>query len=187
MNHIPTISHLLITLMMVNKMYIKLEVLWNEVTKVSTYGGYRINKDKYSDFLDEFLEKYNTVKALYMKEGVQYLDRYKVAAIIIFSMINTKVLEPNKAEREDWIIKNNELALCAGLAYLQNEYNQECCLTGNRPIDRYSFPLVKKGTTSYLDTIVKMLYHLDTKESANILPIATLLLTLEGYNIAGTE
>ena len=179
-------SIFLIILMKVNKMYIKLEMLWNEITKFSTYGGYRVKNEAYSVFLDEFLKMYGEFKDHFMKDEVQYLDRYKVASIIMFCLINTKVLEPISKECENWIIKCNELALCAGLAYMQNEYNQECLQTGNRPLKRYIFPNVKTGTTSYPDTIVRMLYHIDTGSASNIFSIAMLLLTLEKYNVTLT-
>lgn len=166
-------------------MYAKLEILWRETTNTPTYGGYRIRQNAYSEFLDEFLLNYNEVKTRYMNNDVLYLDRYKVAAIIIFSMINIKLLDPNRNESDDWVIRSNQIALCAGLSYLQYECNQERIQSRCQPIMRYSFPQVNENTTSYLHTLIKLLFHIDTRKSSNVLAMAVILLSLEQYNLRG--
>lgn len=173
--------------MVVNEMYEKLEQIWQVVTRCPTYNGYSIRSTAYPEFLEEFLKNYSHVKTHFMHSDVMYLDRYKAAAAIVFSMINVNVLDAKDGKNEDWIINSNKFALCTGLSYLQNEYNQECIQSGLQPIRRYSFPRVKEGTTPYLNTLIRMLYHVDTKEISNILPLASLFLTLEGYNLSGAK
>lgn len=169
-------------------MYAKLETLWNEMIKEvecnsETDENVILNKEKKIVFQKIFEEIYNKIKNQNMRDEVIFLDRHKVAAIVICSIIKTKVFEYRMTDENKVFLGNYCLALSAGLSYLQYELNQALQEEGKLPIKKIGFPDVMYGKSSYKENLVNMLYFSDLEDSLNVLGLANIMFLLEQINL----
>ena len=95
------------------------------------------NERKFMLF-DLFQKKYNDVKSLFMKESVSYLDRHKVASILMASAIEADVVRYDGAILEGNVFIGKYLiAVSAGLSYMQDSLNQKLKKKGQKPIKEF--------------------------------------------------
>lgn len=171
-----------------NDMYAKLETLWNEMIKEAERSSkidenIILNKERKLVFQEIFEEIYNKIKCQHMKDEVVFLDRHKVAAIIICSVIKTKIFECRIINENEVFLGNYCLALSAGLSYLQYELNQMLQEKGKLPIEKIIFPDVMYGKLSYKENLINMLYISDLEDSLNVLGLANIMFLLEQINL----
>lgn len=169
-------------------MYAKLETLWNEMLKEAERSrkmntNIIFNNERKMIFQKIFEEIYNKIKSQYMRNEVSFLDRHKVAAIIICSIIKTKVLECRIIDENEVFLGNYYLALSAGLSYLQYELNQMLQEKGKLPIKKIVFPDTMYGKLSYKENLISMLYFSDLEDSLNVLGLANIMFLLEQINL----
>lgn len=169
-------------------MYKKLDLLWQKMIQDMEHVNKQhknivIRKDKYLDFKNEFERMYNDVKNIYMNNSVEFLDRHKVSAIIMCSIINTKIVEDSIKVSDKEFVTNYQLAISAGLSYMLYELNHQLITQNKKTMNKFLFPQVMYGKLSYKENLMRMLYFSDKDNNMNILSIANLLFLLENYNI----
>lgn len=169
-------------------MYKKLQLLWNEMIKdvernIEKDENIIVNKDKYIEFQNVFEKMYDKIKNENMQNEVLYLDRHKVAAIIIYSIVKIKVVEYGVSAEGKEFLGNYQLAFSAGLSYLQYELNQKLNEKEITPIKKFLFPEVMYGTLCYKDNVINMLFFSDKESNLNILELANMLFLLEQFNL----
>lgn len=171
-----------------NDMYAKLETLWNEMIKEAECSSKAdeniiLNKERKMIFQKIFEEIYDKIKSKNMRNEVVFLDRHKVAAIIICSVIKTKIIECRSIDDNKVFLGNYWLALSAGLSYLQYELNQMLQEQGKLPIKEIIFPDIMYGKSSYKENLINMLYYSDLEDSLNVLELANIMFLLEKINL----
>ncbi len=169
-------------------MYKKLEILWAELIKDAGRKFNRdknivVNKNKYIDFQNVFENMYDKIKKENMRTEVVYLDRHKVAAIIIYSIVKTRVIEYKESTDNKEFLGNYQFALSAGLSYMQYELNQILNEEGKTPIKKLVFPEVMNGPQDYKNSVINMLYFADKEGNFNILELANMFFLLEQFNM----
>lgn len=169
-------------------MVAKLQTLWDELLKQAEIVRAQdeniiINKDRSLVFQKNFEEFYDTIKDQNMTKEVVFLDRHKVASIIICAVIKTKVLEYKILEENKVFLGNYHLALSAGLSYLQYELNQILKESGKLPINRFTFPNALYGDKSYKDNLICKLCFSYEKNGLNVLDLADIMFLLEYINL----
>ena len=171
-------------------MFAKLEVLWQKMI-LSAQSNYAdnsiINKNKYDTILKYFREKYGETKRKYMNKEVVLLDIHKVAAIIMYSVIKTKVIESNNASNSKLYFSNYELAISAGLSFMQYEINEELNKKGEKPISRFEFPDAIYSKKKYLEDFRSLLYYKDREDNLDIITLSNILYLIDSYNRKTTE
>ena len=167
-------------------MYKKLETLWRMI--IDEANGIKdqeiIVMNNYELFLDNFKLLYSSLKKEYMSPEVEFLDRHKVAAIIIYSVINANVLNSKSSSNETIYIDNYRLAISAGLSYMQYELNHYLSTNNKKTIEKFSFPDVTSGNKTYLEHLINLLYISKEKDCMyNLLTMANILFLIEKYTL----
>lgn len=143
-------------------------------------------------FSDSFDTLYKYIKEEYMKVGVVYLDRHKVAAIVIIAFIRVNALGYGKRLESSMFLGNYKLAISVGLSYmlvmLNNELMENGCKT---TIEKYVMPEVLMDDIPYIDVFARNIYYLETqrKSDLNVIDLANSLfllecITMEKYGIS---
>lgn len=169
-------------------MFARLQTLWDEMIRLAECDREKdkniiINTGKKLVFQEIFEESYNNIKDRYMTNEVVFLDRHKVASIIIYTIIKTKILEYQIIDENKVFLGNYYLALSAGLSYLQYELNQILQGKGELPIDKFIFPSVMYGKKSYIDNLISMLCFSDEENGLDILALSNIMFLLEYFNL----
>lgn len=171
-----------------------INLLW---TKVLEAGG-KLSKenpeqklvfyyDSEKEFSRQFRDCSDTIKK-YMEDPHSFLDRHKVAACIICSVLKADVFGiSKKAEtKKDTVIFANEIvALNVALSYMYSEL-QKAFERGEVPYARlfedYVFPKPYSCDKKYKFVICRDLYFSHTDFDLSPLSIANLLFFLEDYS-----
>ena len=166
----------------------KLDTLWSEMIrnakgKQSNDNNIIVYEDKKDVFFDFFNHTYTDFKQKYMSDKVVYLDRHKVAAILIYSVIKTKIMEYRIKDDNSLFLENYYLAFSAGLSYMQYEANLAYKSQNKPVISKFQFPDVLCGNKSYKEYVISMLYAADEENNLNIFQLANILFLLEINNI----
>lgn len=166
----------------------KLDTLWNEMIrnakrKQSIDCNIIVCEDKKEVFLEIFYHTYTEFKQKHMSNEVVYLDRHKVAAILIYSVIKTKIMEYKIKDDNSLFLENYYLAFSTGLSYMQYEANLAYKGQNKPVISKFQFPDVLCGNKSYKEHIISMLYAADAENNLNIFELANILFLLEINNI----
>lgn len=139
--------------------------------------------DKKGTFLEIFHHTYIDFKQKYMRNDVVYLDRHKVAAILIYSVIKTRIMEYRTEDDNNLFLENYYLAFSTGLSYMQYEANLAYKGQNKPVISKFQFPNVLCGNKSYKEHMISMLYASDVENNLNIFELANILFLLEINNI----
>lgn len=139
------------------------------------------NNEKYNDFEKKFISLYEEISVSYMKHNGESLDRHKVAAILMISIIEAKVLSLKEEIKGYIFFGNYVLAVDTGLNYMLAELNKQL---ENKKIDlinNYFFPNAMACDTDYYRIFYRNLYYSDINEkwSLNPLDIADKLFLIE--------
>lgn len=143
-------------------------------------------------FSDSFDALYKYIKEEYMKDDVVYLDRHKVAAIVIIAFVRTNALGYGKPLGSSMFWGNYKLSISVGLSYmlvmLNNELRENGCKT---TITKYIMPVVFMDDISYIDVLARNIYisEIQKKSDSNVIDLAEKLfllecITMEKYNIS---
>lgn len=163
----------------------KLDQFWNQMIMYAN-SVQSVNKDiiihgeRKKDFEDIFHAKYSEVMDIYMSKDVVNLDRHKVAAVLIYSIIKVRMMEyRNKTQ----ICKENyQLAISLALSYIVYEGNLYRKERGQEPLERIKFPEVYNGDKDYKNLLLCTLEMLDINDDINVLQLANMMLLLERFN-----
>ena len=166
----------------------KLDTLWIEMIcnakhKQSIDSNIIVYEEKKEAFLGIFYYAYTDFKQKHMSNEVVYLDRHKVAAILIYSVIKTKIMGYRIKDDNSLFLENYYLAFSTGLSYMQYEANLAYKGQNKPVISKFQFPDVLCGNKSYKEHIISMLYAADSENNLNIFELANILFLLEINNI----
>lgn len=166
----------------------KLNALWDEMlnyakNKKSLDDIIVIHEDRKNFFIQSFYYSYNEFKSKNMKPEVVYLDRHKVAAILIETVIKTEIMEYNSEDNAGVYLENYYLALSIGLSYMQ--YEAKIAYKDKNGINTFklSFPDVFFGDKNYKEYLVNMLYLSNKENSLDIYALANILFLIEIHSI----
>lgn len=162
-----------------------IENVWNllsdEYNKYNKENpNFKFDKTKKSDFKQIFCTKYDDVMTKYMDSSVEYLDRHKVAALIIISLLEVDAISYENLDPDCVFIGSELLALKVGLAYMVEKLNEKLCSRGiKKIIDEFNFPNAQSCDTSYIDIMCRNLYYAKSDYKLNPLDLADRLFLVE--------
>lgn len=156
-------------------------LLENEYQKYSKENvDFILDKNKKEYFKQAFKKHYNEIKDNYMLPSVKYLDRHKVAAIIIVSILESNAVSYNNLDKDCVFIGNELLAIKVGLAYMTENLNEKLSEKNvGKKIEKVVFPEALSCETSYIEIMCRNLYIAKTDYKLNPLDIADRLFLLE--------
>lgn len=154
------------------KIYVGISIMCKEDSQVV------YDKSKKEKFKSNFTLLYDQLSK-YMEDPTKPLDRHKVAAIIIISIIKSNILTSTGNTKERIFVGNYILASEMGLSYMLAKLNEK--LSDNEKIDKYFFPEAFSCPTDYFDIFYRNLYYVNDNEdwSLNPLDISERLFLLE--------
>lgn len=142
--------------------------------------NFKFDKTQKNDFKQIFSEKYDYVMKNYMDSSVKDLDRHKVAALIIVSLLEIDAIYYENLDEDCVFIGAELLALKVGLAYMVEKLNEKLCLRGiKKKIEKFNFPNAQSCDTSYIDIMCRNLYYAKTDYKLNPLDLADRLFLVE--------
>lgn len=132
-----------------------LEQQYNQIAKFDK--NFIFKKSNYTEFHNFFENSYETFKKRYMSEKVEFLDRHKVAALLIISVLENDIFSYNN--RKDTIFIGAELlSVKAAFAYMLHALNEEL-KEHNKKIEEIKLPKALSCNTSYIAIICRNLYY----------------------------
>lgn len=129
-------------------------------------------ENTFERFNTSFRDLYHFIQDKYMSKDVDELDRHKVAAIIVTSLIKASPLVVRKAPENDMLfLGNHYIALQIALAYMLNLLNQELRDRDLPEVDKYMLPEAFSCETNYMDIMARNLYFSENNPAWNINPL----------------
>lgn len=171
---------------MEEKLETLLDKMWNVIEQgvqlfISEDNKIKYNRDSKRIFKDTFVNLYKKIVENYMENTEEPLDRHKVAAITIVSIIKADVLICSKIEANNVFLGNYILATDSALTYMIEEMNKRLYHKGERVLNGYVFPEAMACETDYYKIFYRNLYFADSDVDwrLNPLDIAERLFLLE--------
>lgn len=138
------------------------------------------DKTKKIKFAKVFSQKYEDIKKKYMDGSVEYLDRHKVAALIIVSILEIDVICYEDLDEDYVFIGAELLAIKVGLAYMVERLNEKLYKRNvNKKIEEFIFPNAQSCETPYIEIMCRNLYYSKSDYQLNPLDIADRLFLVE--------
>lgn len=145
-----------------------------------------LDSESKNEFDSIFKKNIKKIKKNYMKTKVKNLDRHKVAAIIIFSILKSKAVKyEGNVKKGEIFIGQYVIAASVGFTYMQSCLNTALEKKGQKPIEKYCFPTPMSCNREYFEVFCRNLYYADTGKEwgLNPLDIADRLFLLEYYTL----
>lgn len=156
----------------------KSEIIVNEFP-----NNFMFNIDSKEKFFYYFEKYYNFIKANVMYDNVQELDRHKLTAIIICSIIKADPLNSILPYKEnEYIFDGNEkIAVDIGLSYMNTSLKQLLSnrLNEERKFKDFIFPVASMCDTKYISIMCRNLYYAKKYFELNPIDMANTLFLLE--------
>ncbi len=163
--------------------------IWNNVDQQAQLitkeypDNFHYNPDSEKNFFQVFDLYYNDIKTKVMYDDVQELDRHKLAAIIICSIIKANAIQcihPYK-EKEYIFDGNEKIALNIGLSYMNASLKK---LLSRRPHEAekftdFIFPKASMCNTEYVSILCRNLCYAKRDYKLNPIDLANTLFLLE--------
>ncbi len=148
----------------------------------------------YSEKKDEYIksvnDKYLDYKSKYLKDEVEYLDRHKMAAILVVCGIECKIIDSGEIGKE---IEDDKIDICiqkilllAAFDYLLEIMNLKIEQQNDdsiKKIDSISFPSAFTCPTPFIDILSRTLYYAEKNYKLNEMELAEKLFLLEYISI----
>ena len=132
-------------------------------------------------FFQKFDKYIDMIKVKFMTKEVTDLDRHKVAAIIICSVIESEIIQLKyTCSEEEAFIGNEKLAVTIGLSYMRETLKK--IMKGVQGEDRfidYNFPKALACDTAYINILCRNLYYSYNEFILNPIDLANELYLLE--------
>ena len=139
-------------------------------------------KNKHEEFHKYFKEQYYYIKNKYMHSKVEFLDRHKVAALLITCSLEKEIIDyKNKGDK--FFIGAQLLTLRAALAYMFDKMNEKL-MTSGKEIETLELPESVSCDTNYIEIMCRNLYYAKKDYMLNPLELAEKLFLLEQYWLA---
>lgn len=154
------------------------EIIVNDHSK-----NFLFSIDSKKNFFYFFEHYYNSIKANVMYDNVQELDRHKLAAIIICSIIKAEPLKsifPYK-EKEYIFDGNEKIAVNIGLSYMNASLRQLLSMRPNeeKKFEDFIFPKASMCDTEYISILCRNLCYAKKYYELNPIDLANTLFLLE--------
>ncbi len=145
------------------------------------YPEIEFNKIKKEQFKRTFCESYKYVKAKYMTEDTECLDRHKQAAILICCVLKEDILVSQKIPEGKEFVGKYSLALSLGLAFMLDRLKERFDETGiEEEINDLTDIIAFACPTNYFDVLFRNLYFEEKEQgSVFVLTLANTLFLLE--------
>lgn len=145
--------------------------------------NFKYNNESEQNFNRNFDYFYNYIKSNVMYDTVQELDRHKLAAIIICSIIKSKTLQVISPYSEDQYVfdGNEKIAVNIGLSYMRSALKQ---LLSSQPeeakkFNDYIFPKASMCDTDYITILCRNLCFAQKHYELNPIDLANTLFLIE--------
>lgn len=157
-----------------------LEKLINKIWNITSQGAQMMkdecgevtyNKKSKEYFGKTFESLYVYIANEYMRCPDEPLDRHKVAAITIISIIKADVVTSDYSSEDNIFFGNYTLATDSGLQYMLSELNKRLHEKGMRQVERYYFPIAMACETDYYRIFYRNLYFANNNEKWNLNPL----------------
>lgn len=134
-------------------------------------------KENFKEFFDYNLE----IVKNYMFDSKENLDRHKIAAIIIISILKVSPLKSSGDEENNIFVGNYVLATEIALSYMREQLNEILLEQHEQTISKYFFPDSWTCKNNYFRVFYRNLYFADKNSDwgLNPLDIAERLFLLE--------
>lgn len=138
------------------------------------------DENKFDEFDAKFKNSYEHIMKNYMLPSVENLDRHKVAALIIISLLETNVIYYKDLDEDSIFIGGELLALKVGLAYLVEKLNEKLSERNvEKKIQEFKFPNAQSCETAYMEIMCRNLYYAKHDYKLNPLDLADRLFLVE--------
>lgn len=118
------------------------------------------SKEVYNNFKLYFENWHKIILDRFMNKNIVHeLDRHKIAAILVISIIQSKAISYKETLDDEIFIGSELLALSTGLSYMQDQLNILLTEIGEKNIEKYIMPTPLSCETSYFEVIARNLYY----------------------------
>ena len=133
----------------------------------------QLNNGSYDIYEQRFNYWYKNIKDKYMNNNVTYLDRHKVAAIVIISIIESHAIDCSKEiSSEKKFIGQYLTAASVGITYMQDRLNYLLIKKREKPIEKIWMPeIVFSCNVPYFDIFCRNLYYADDEKDWGLNPL----------------
>ena len=144
----------------------------------------QFKEEKRQEYLEGTKNRYNAYKDTYMSTDVEFLDRHKVAAIMVvqglkLGIIDSSAAAPENSEGYINIASANILLLCA-IDYLIAQINEIITQKSKlEPLDDFLYPKAWSCDTDYIDVVCRNLYFAQKDYQLNEMELADKFFLLE--------
>lgn len=124
-------------------------------------------------FKETFNDLYNEILNGYMDERVNHLDRHKVAAIIIISILKTIDIKYKDLPKTKVFWGKQTVAINIGLNYMCGELNKILTENGwDGEIEKFDMPNAISCDTSFEDIMIRNLVYAEDNPEWGLNPLA---------------
>lgn len=136
-------------------------------------------------FMQKFEEYLSFIKLNFMHDDVKTLDRHKIAAIIICSIIEANPLRMKFECEENQLFDGNEkIAVNIGLSYMKSVLILLLNTTDEKgKFEEFAFPKALACETDYITIFCRNLFYAKKYYALNPLEIANTLFLLENFSL----
>lgn len=139
---------------------------------------------KYDFFKNEFEHLYDSIKEKYMSKRVTALDRHKVAAVIIVSLLKAKAISYKSLSKNYIFLGSEMIATEIALSWMCQSLNEELeDLNIQVKITKYIMPVAFACDTPYFEIFCRSLFFAQESNTLNALDISEKLFLLEYITI----
>ncbi len=166
-----------------------IDSIWNAVKEKIEYlqdddKNIIFDDSKYDAFKNEFENLYESIKEKYMNKHVTALDRHKVAAVMIVSLLKTNVIAYKKISDKFVFIGSEMIATEIALSWMCQNLNERLNeLKIEVEITEYIMPRAFACDTPYFEIFSRNLFFAQENYKLNPLDIAEKLFLLEYITI----
>lgn len=145
--------------------------------------NFMYNNESEKNFNKHFDYYYNFIKSNVMSDSVQELDRHKLAAIIICSIIMTDSLQVTSTYSEDRFVfdGNEKIAVDIGLSYMRSSLKELLSKEPNEAVkfDDFILPEASMCDTDYTSILCRNLCYAKRYFKLNPIDLANTLFLIE--------
>lgn len=136
--------------------------------------------NKYEEFKEIFIRIYDEIRETYMKNKKSNLDRHKVTAIFIFSVLQSDLIKYDGTLNNRVFLAPEMISLEIGLDWMLPQLNLVLKSKGiETNINDYVFPKAFSCSTPYFQILSRNIYYAFSKHQFFVLDLAEKLFLIE--------
>lgn len=138
---------------------------WNNLKDVTYYYKQQdkyllFDENQYDNFEATFKNKYNYIKEQFMASNVEYLDRHKVAALLIITSLELDLIKYDKPLGDKKIFLGKEMIITeVAFNWMLKSLNEELNKLHLPNIESYFMPKAFACKTSHFEVFCRNLYY----------------------------